>query len=477
VRGLLTVFSLLAVFSQGACDWRPVESGDRSEPRTAARHNVILFLVDTLRADHLGCYGYSRDTSPHLDEFAKDSTVFRNVTAQAPWTTPSVASLLTALYPSSHGLVTRLQGDRIAALDTAVVTLAEVLRAQGYQTAAFSTNPWITAAAGLDQGFETFVQKRRYAPAAGLHRAASRWMRQRDERPFFLLIHYMDVHGPYAPPPPFDRRFSPNRAGARELTAEELERLPGYLRRDRDTTLDEYVALYDGGISYWDHSFSEFLARPDVAGMLDNTVIIVTADHGEEFLEHGGFDHGETLYQEQISVPLIWRMPDHQSFEQSVHEPVELVDVMPTLLSLLGISPQPGQGRDQSSLMRGTPGSERPVFSEAAVAPGGGPHPGGTYKSVMLGDLKAIVNLDTDEVLYFDLSEDPGESDPLHNLPTPARTALLRHIAEWREQNGEVGRQIVATQAVVSPETREELEGLGYLEKDPSLPAAPGKKP
>jgi arylsulfatase len=440
-------------------------------PSDEAPMNVILLLVDTLRADHVGCYGYSRDTSPNLDAFAENSVRFASVTSQAPWTNPSVATLLTSLYPTTHHLTTLKEDGKLRKLADSATTLAEHLAENGYATAAFTSNPWISRATGLDQGFGVFENlpvsdRGESVPAPLLNEKALAWLETVDpEQPFFLFVHYMDVHGPYRPPEPYRSLFETERGQERLLTEAEQRRLPRYLRIPDAETLDVYVDRYDGQIRFWDDEFATFMERIGGRDLLDNTMIVVTSDHGEEFLERGGFNHGATLFQEQISVPLIWKFPRDRVPTSVVTEQVELIDVMPTLLALVGIEPTGDlQGDDLRPLLEGDSWQQRPAFSEAAVKGGGVPRPKGVLKSVRLDDIKTIVNLTTDEALAYDLSTNPGEKRQLARsaaLPTePGRSA----IDAWFELNSSLGARFLSTTSDHDPSLVEQLEALGYVE-------------
>ncbi|MFQ6103264.1 MAG: sulfatase [Candidatus Glassbacteria bacterium] len=434
---------------------------------TKKRPNVIILVVDTLRADHLGCYGYHRNTSPNLDRLAERSVLFMDVTSQAPWTNPSIASLFTSLYPSAHHLLTLREGDNLRTLDEDIITLAEVMKSNGFATAAYTANPWLSAGSGIESGFDTYKNLPGSTTASQMNEMAMEWIRKnRGEKPFFLYIHYMDVHGPYTPPPPYDNLFSLIDSSRRELSKEEMIRMPRYLRIEGLTTLDEYGRRYDGGIRYWDECLATFLEELGVESVLQNSILIVTADHGEEFLEHGGFNHGSTLFQEQIRVPLIWWIPSTTTSVQKIREPVELVDVMPTLLSLLGLKrPEVLQGDDVSPLLSRDTFTPSPVFSEATVGFGGIPLPEGTMKSVRIGRLKAIMNLDTGEVSLYDLSSDPGERMDSSGGRDRETNALLKELRDWMETNALIGGRYESGQQSLSQDVRERLKALGYIDR------------
>jgi arylsulfatase A-like enzyme len=464
-RGTAAFTSALCLTIVGACGAPSLDPPPGTSPS-----NVIILLVDTLRADHVGCYGYKRDTSPNLDAFAEEAIRFETVTSQAPWTNPSVASILTSLYPSTHHLMTFKKDGKIRRLADSATTLAEALRDNGYHTAAITTNPWISRNTGLDQGFDTFKRLRvgkggESAPAPELNGKALEWLTTLSAEPFFLFLHYMDVHGPYLPPEPYRSMFSDPETPPRLLTDREKKWIPRYLKIDGAETLDVYIDRYDGQIRFWDDHFAELMERLASGGFLDNTIILVTSDHGEEFLDHGGWNHGPKLYEEQIAVPMIMRLPADRHRASTIPDEVELIDIMPTILSLAGIDPVTGQqGDDLSPLIAGEPWQPRPAFSEAAVKGGGFPLPKGVLKSVRVGDIKTIANLTTGEAMAFDLSTNPREdlaTAKAAGIPTDSGRAA---IDAWFEVNTVLGERYRPTAFDHDPELVEQLEALGYVE-------------
>jgi hypothetical protein len=295
------------------------------------RPNVLLYVMDTLRADRLGCYGYGRETSPHLDRFAREGIVFRHAIAQAPWTRPSMASIMTGQLPPVHGAVTLR--DR---LGRDLPTLAEAFRAAGYQTAGFVTNLNVAAPFGFDRGFDRYEHLAEdpttpevYVPADRLHETVLAWLEQRaQDRPFFLYLHASDVHT-QRPSPDMERRLlgrprwprlTRGAAGADggklSLTAAEVQ---------------IFDALYDAEIATWDAAFGGFWKTLRAHGRDADTFVVFTADHGEEFHDHGGLEHGHTLYGEQLHVPLVVRLPRGRGGGQTADEMVRSIDLLPTL--------------------------------------------------------------------------------------------------------------------------------------------------
>ncbi len=441
--------------------------------RSANRPNVLFLIVDTLRADHLGCYGYSRDTSPHLDDLSRNALLFEDVTAQAPWTNPSVVSLFTSLYPSSHHLMTLKSDGKLRSLDEKIITLTQIVKEEGYRTGAFTANPWLSAGIGLERGFDMYRDLPMKTPANRLNSIALEWIRSlQGADPFFLYIQYMDVHGPYQPSQPYDTMYRSNKPG-RHLSPEERERMPDYLRIEGLQTLEGYIARYDGGIRFWDECLGTFLDALSTEGYLSNTILVVTADHGEEFLDHGGFNHGSTLYEEQLRVPLILRIPEPAGTARNVlnrgriDDPVELVDVLPTLLSLIDIpSIDQFQGDDLTDLIRGSGWQAEPVFGEGAVGFGGLPLPEGRLVSVRINDHKLIFNLDTKDPRLYDISSDPGERTNRADSSPAVEEEIHDRLRVWIESCKRDGERYESGELETGQDVLEDLRALGYLPEE-----------
>jgi arylsulfatase len=320
------------------------------------RPNILLVVIDTLRADAVGVYGSSWASSPFLDSLADEGIIFENAFAPTPMTAPSHASLFTSTHPESHGIWNEVHIDRdrsvFPKLPPSAITLAEALNAAGYETAAFADGGWVVEARGFDQGFEVFDSK-----AAGVvDRVASAmdWLDRRDRRrPFFLFLHTYEVHAPYLPPPGHEDIFAPGYEGplrealrdARAFEASgqvenELKDvhhrffkplLPGLDSED----LRFLRALYQAELAVVDEHLKRLVSYLRDSEELDETVLVITSDHGEEFGEHGLFGHGQ-VYQENLHIPLLIRASDAQASVRRA-EPVSLVDIMPTLLSHVGL--------------------------------------------------------------------------------------------------------------------------------------------
>jgi arylsulfatase A-like enzyme len=286
---------------------------------------VVLYLVDTLRADHLGLYGYRRATDPELRRFARDAVVFDSAIASSSWTKPSVASLFTSLPPSEHRCV-----QFYTPLDPSFVTLSERLRESGYATGAVVANRLVHAKDGhFDQGFMYFTSPPEPQRAAEAVDEALRFLDDRRGLPTFLYVHTLDPHSPYSPPPPFDRRYGSAPTASRPAAE------PYHYRKRED--LARIVAQYDGEIAYGDREFGRFVQALKQRGLYDRALIVFLSDHGEEFLDHGDWVHGHTLFDELVRVPLVVKYPGNRHAGRRIGRQVQLVDVLPTVLKTQGI--------------------------------------------------------------------------------------------------------------------------------------------
>jgi arylsulfatase A-like enzyme len=442
--------------------------------RGGDKPNVLVIVVDTLRADHLGTYGYERRrTSPNLDAFARDAIRFDHAFSQASWTRPSFASILTGRYPSSHRTVYKPD-----VLPDAVDTLAESLSGQGYATAGFVTNFNVSPYFNFGQGFdeyhyldpelvlwandtasrlslysivrlvsERFLSKNLrvesyYQDAKVVGRTVEEWLDRKPDGPFFLFVGYMDPHDPYFAHP-YDgtavaRVAMPHPAPSQAARLEEL---------------------YDGEIRYWDQHFGRLVASLKRRGLYDDTMIVVTSDHGEEFGEHGGFWHGTTLYDEQVHVPLVVRMPGGEASGTTITDWVRHVDLAPTILHVAGgPAPEGMQGGNMFSAGR------RPVFAEED-------HEGNRLVSVRVpgeagqSDYKLILANEGNPrglpgTELFDVARDPAER---RNLARREQGPLARTRAALERSLRSSAEGAVEAQSHALDESAiEHLRSIGY---------------
>ncbi len=451
---------LFAPFTQRGIATQPAAAADSTRP------NILLISIDSLRADHLHAYGYGRDTSPNLDALAHEGALFRYTVAPTSWTLPSHMTMLTSLPPNRHQVDTDLTRLRPEA-----VTLAEVLRSAGYETAAIVSAPYLRAEYGFPQGFSHYDDysavslirnAQRQITSPRLLRLATDWIdgreRRQEQRPFFLFLHMWDVHFDYMPPAPYDTMFDSDYTGS--VTGEDYERSDevhaGIDRRD----LEHIVALYDGEIRWVDEHLGRLFGYLRERGLLDNTIVAVTADHGDEFFEHGRKGHRNSLYDEVLLVPLIIRYPDRIPAGAVVEQQARLLDLGPTLLSLAGVKApddfgmpldEPYRGRDLSALWDGEALPPVPAFGDLE----------GHTASVRTLDRKFIVELKGDHApQLYDLAADPGEQHNLAARETGAVDAFYTALSRFRHTDAS---RSLAAPLRVDPRHLQVLRSLGYI--------------
>lgn len=418
--------------------------------------NILVIVVDTLRADHLSAYGYTRPTSPNLERLAQQGVLFENAFSTSPWTLPSHASLLTGQYPYERGARDR------KALNSRFLTIAEVLRARGYRTAAFSANLfWFTRQQGFGRGFirfedyfhskldmawrtlyggklNSFVLRRLgFEDVPGRRRASDinssvqRWIDRDRDKPFFVFLNYFDVHSPYLPLQPYRSRFSKqkNPGGI-------LNNFVGRLRpRMTPTERQGEIDAYDGAISYVDHQIGDLLAQLRRRGLAKKTLVVITSDHGELFGEHDLFLHGNALYRDLIHVPLLFWWPGHVPARLRVAQPVTNAALPATVMELVGMGEQaPFPGPSLTQLWQDPdayPDWPHPL-AEHTRDPMVGQNLGdGSMKSLVSPQWHYILTGNVDEELY-DWVRDPGE---LNNLAlTPAGRSVARDFTAYLQR-------------------------------------------
>lgn len=380
--------------------------------------NVIIIGVDTLRPDHLGCYGYGRDTSPVVDRLAAEGVLFENVISQSPWTSPSFASVFTSLYPTQTGLVSVGTSMR-----ETFPTLGTLLRAEGYATGAIINATVLKPEFGINRGFDYYyTTPRKGRIADGTTRDALAWIDSVPGAPFFLFAHYYDPHEPYAPPEPYDAFFEEDYSGSIGNTFVLHDYFPDVkgmnfesLRTLTGEDWDHIRTLYDGEIRFTDEAIGDLMDGLKERGLDGNTLVVFLSDHGEEFFEHEGFGHGHTLYGEVIRVPLIIRYPGSLTGGRRVKDQVRLIDVMPTVLDILGVANEEHmEGVSLLPLIEGdgeagdaVPAGERLLPPDMAFTEGmlRGPD----RKSLTQYPYKIIYNVKTKRDMLFNLHRDPGE--------------------------------------------------------------------
>ncbi len=380
-----------------------VAAGCGSAPEPPAKpRNVIILTIDALRADAVSYAGYPYETTPELDRLAAESTIFRTAIASHLGTPPSMSSLMTGRFPSfegverwhrptHHGFSDLNSPDEQEGLTKNVLTLAEILSASGFRTAGFCTNAHLTARTGFNQGFEEWEQfgdyyreytkprdhplKYSYPTADVVADKVVSWLGQTHDRPFFLWLHVMEPHSPYLPPPPLNRLFERGTTTATDLEINEaiyrllIEQYPGTppkiyasyesLGLTKRQLVERARGLYDGDLRFGDREIGRILRAIEELSLWDDTLLVLTADHGEEFLDHGHVTHHliEAGPEELIRVPLLIRAPHDTGGGRSVEEVVRLVDLAPTILDLvdLGTASSGMDGRSLRPLLEGRP--------------------------------------------------------------------------------------------------------------------------
>jgi arylsulfatase A-like enzyme len=493
VMGMLVAVLLFGSNTSTASANPPSVSAGKTSP------DILLITMDTVRADHLSVYGYERDTTPNLRRLAQEATVYTRAIATSDFTLPTHASIFTGLYPSTHGATLSPPEYTLGRpLAPSQVTLAEILRSHGYRTSAVVANySYLDPSLGLNQGFSEYDSHRlallaranfarpfylregalsilsvamdvrpyysNFLRADDVNRRAIALIEEkgRSNVPMFMFLNYMDAHSPHEPPAPFDLRYPGKdprfdssehdrvrdavNSGKRTLTAAETNHL---------------ISQYDGGIAYMDQEIGNLLGQLRKLGLYENTLIIITSDHGEAFGEHHLMTHGvSSVYQDQVHVPLLIRFPG-QHDARRVEELTTQVDLMPTALDVVGIKP-PGTVQGQSLRTPHTR-SNGAVYSEArtgATPYAMNPWFRGNRKAIFAGSWKLIAwTLGPPEL--YDLATDPSEDHNLYQAENPIARALAAQLEAWTSA---VPRPRVKTREL-DPSSVERLKSLGYAQ-------------
>ncbi len=487
--------------------WEHVFAQLPKAERSGAGPNVLLLTIDTLRADRLGVYGYPKNLTPNMDLLAKEGTLFERAISQSPWTRPSFGSLLTSLYPSQHGAFVVQDpekegydgnwGDMLydGSLRDDVVTMPEIFRDRDYTTIALQTNWHVSAAHHFDQGFDSFVYESFFptslfersflAPSAKYIQALSGvtprrlpfWMTAPPgstvteafealgaeglPQPFFMWVHLMDPHSPYVV---WEKGVPVERA---RITA-------SYEVWDPDVSPSDLNDGYDSEVRYVDAHIGKIYKLLKAYGVLDNTIIILLSDHGEEFGDHQaeihgrktvvrGRFHGHSLYDELLRVPLIIRYPIRVPRGVRIKETVRLIDVLPTVLDLAGISMSPPENRWEGRsllplIMNGNdPGRPRFSYSERVLF-------GREQKTIQDGRYKLILQVENGDAELYDLKNDPKERTELAKREVKETDHLRKELNNWMQRMGSLlPSSPGASGEAPSDNERELLRSLGYI--------------
>ncbi|MEE2776540.1 MAG: sulfatase [Acidobacteriota bacterium] len=423
--------------------------------RTTLPH-VLFYLVDTLRADHLSCYGYARETSPHLDAFAADATLFENAFAAASKTRPSIASLFTGLSPFEHGV-----NGGYDRLPDEAVTIAELLRGAGYTTVGFIANPTIADELGFGQGFEhyTLTGKAKDTHPTPMAELLTNWLDTRDgSAPFFAYIHAIEPHGPYQPPAQLRERFGAV-PGMPFGSSEHLKTLQEGAVPPAEGEASDLQKLYDAEISWSDQRFAQVVELLREHDLYDETIIVFVSDHGEAFFEHGWWQHGRVLYREVVGVPLVVRFPE-LGHGLRVAQPVQLTDLLPTILEAAGVPvPAGAVGRDLVPLLEA--GAQDIARRHYSLAMSGGGHVSASVTTQRWRLIESAPSGSAQSHELYEWREDPAERTDLA-ADHPVITGYLRTLlAKRREETA--SRRLDRETIELSPAIEERLRALGYL--------------
>jgi arylsulfatase A-like enzyme len=480
----------LLIFLSILYAWIPAYRFLATKKNKANEMNFVLITLDTTRADHLGCYGYSKNTTPFLDSLAKKGILFENAYANATWTLPSHASLFTGMMPSVHGA-----GYSNFFVSPSVKTIAESLQEKGYTSAAFIGGPFLVSAFNLNQGFDFYdehldphselkrltlfrllskITGKSLWHTDGQRRGAEinqevssylRWVVNR--QPFFLFINYFDAHEPYDPPQEIRDQMQIHTTMKGNIRFYPLNKRNGIACHSDGTPLssDDFQQLrdlYDGELRYQDQQLEILWKMIEQSGIASKTILIIASDHGETIGEHQFLDHGHNLYQEQVHVPLLFYNSGLFSGGKRITETVQLIDVYPTMLQFVGLKPENGiQGHSLIPGLRSNQFPVRSVLSEIDIDS----HPRfaafkRSQKMILQDSLKYVDSSDKNNML-FDLQTDPAEMiDQQSNQPDRAEqlhkklNELFRALEIMKHKGS----------GQLDEETREKLKSLGYIE-------------
>lgn len=465
------------------------------------RPNVLLISIDTLRADHLSCYGYHRKTTPNLDHVANDGVIYENAYSTAVWTPPAHASMLTGLYPSFHGAV---DDNR---LSKNIPTLAEVFLKNSYKTVGFVNNSQVGELVGFERGHETFIEVWRGTGGTplisrgikylirsakevlgvndhGAHRTnqlARQWIKERKDDSFYMFIHHIEPHNPINPPHPFRNKYFNGRddQGIDKKKLYLVAHNPLICFTDNiklnDPEIEALKGLYDGEISYIDYKIGEFVNFLKKEDLYDNTLIVITADHGEHFGEHGLYSHVASLYEPILHIPLIIKYPEGFKKQTRISDLVQLIDIYPTLIEACGLdltflANVQGKSLFKKSLTQKDHDyiiaeweGRIPDFVLKRVQDPRTDSIVSKFRQTMLmireGSYKYILNSSGIEELY-DLDKDRYEGDNIIETKKDIAASLRLKLTQWQSLRVRIEQE---KQYSNDEAVRKNLETLGYI--------------
>jgi len=461
MRSFVTTLLVVAALGAASCGF--------SQP---APQSVIVIAIDTLRADHLGVYGYPRPTSPNIDAFAAEAVVFDRFYSASTWTLPSFGTLFTGRLPARHaaGVVVRAQDiqegnedvlvehadKQFTRLDENLPTMAGTLRRAGYRTIGVINNVFLRPEFGLDRGFEVYDYDPE-RPGRSAERAveiALAWLDDSEELPVFLFVHFMDVHMPYDPDGLVAGRFTEPYGGVLSTDYDQVAAARRRIARGDELMRARYTATYDEEIAYVDYSIGLLFDALKERGLWDDSLIIVTSDHGEAFFEHSLWEHGSSMFDEVVRVPLLVRGPGVRPGRSEA--PAAFADILPTVIEALGIESDASffGASLWPNLTRGTPLDDRSLILEGTLYQAG-------PTAIIDWPYKAIYQPSGARRLLYNLEADANERVELSGLE-PERLddmieALRDRLYVALEERG------AASGAELDPATLKNLRALGYI--------------
>ncbi|MFH2000626.1 MAG: sulfatase, partial [Planctomycetota bacterium] len=438
--------------------------------------NILLLVVDALRADHLSGYGYERPTTPHLDAHAREGVRFTNALAQSSWTIPSTATLLTGQYSYTHGLYDAYHWFLVPGIQTITQSFLQA----GVRTAAFVANKLISEDTNFATGFELFHEVP-FSTAAQLNASFLNWLDGYGDEPFFAYVHYMEPHMPYAAPGAGFHRFGaqqesgempdPERSEAllnrieSRLASAGSPRAPEKIMTEQEKQmLQLLIDLYDSEISYWDERFGLLMDALKARGLFEDTIIVITSDHGEEFLDHGMFRHGQGLHDELLHVPLV--ILNAPQAAETRDEMVGLIDVAPTLLALSRIPVPEQSGNEQESPdpmgldLFSDHEPHRILFAETAHGLRRIDSSMHVERAAFSEKWKGILTMDDNSLALFDRVEDPAERRDLSSEESEVRDEFMKLIREWVERSRAAAPYNIS---VFDASALDKLREMGYI--------------
>lgn len=427
--------------------------------RAASNYNLVLISIDTLRADHLSCYGYPRKTSPTIDALAGEGVLFTNMMAQRSSTWPSLTSIMTSLYPVKHGV--RLNGMKLSYQKT---SLAQVLKNKGYTCAAFLTNVYRAT-------WEGFDYKRKGYDRENTVQAID-WLRSNHHKKLFLWVHYLSPHSPYRPPMPYKDRFDPDYKGNINGSTEQLNEITNKKITLSKEDLNHIISLYDGEIAFVDDQISGLINAVRELNIKDKTLIVILADHGEDLYQRNFyFYHSASIHESSLRIPLIFSMPAVVPTGLKINKLAESIDIAPTILKILGISPPKSfQGTSLTPLFRNKDIFLGDAYSELkdqilSVRTREYRYiynPANYHPIICIGGAEYISLAIGQEELY-DIESDPLESRNIAKIKPKIAQILRNKILDWQKQHSWYLDELKNKDDMIEDDLKEYLKSLGYI--------------